>query len=109
MTHRSPLHDAEGLAKFFGVSLQHVNFMLLRIPMTLEYWPDWLKATPKLVDLPRYNMTGEHLIGVRGRSITDTCKGIVWIVENLNEGWHLDTDGFKFEDELEAIHFRLWF
>lgn len=95
---------------FFGVETTKVNYLVLHIFLAGNP-PEWLRGRPTLVDLPRFSLNCPHSVATYR---TDTMRvygdKIVWIVENLNGGWSLNNrQGWCFEDELEAIHFKLAF
>lgn len=95
--------------EFFGVETTKVNYLVLHIFLSDDP-PEWLRGRPTLVDLPRFGI-GRciHIVPVsRADTIRTYSDRIVWIVENLKGGWMLDAfNGWCFEDELEALHFKL--
>jgi hypothetical protein len=95
------------MVDFFGCGSHRVNPFLLRIAMN-EDRPEWLRGCPKLHLLPRWEPNAENLIKISKRiSVGAVCERLIWVVEELQNGWCLTEDGFLFEDQKEAIHFKL--
>jgi len=92
---------------FFGCGSHKVNPILLRIGMR-EDRPEWLRHRPKLQQLPRWTPNGEHLVPTSKRTTVPlVAERLIWIVDELQGGWCLTTEGFIFEDAREAVHFKL--
>jgi hypothetical protein len=101
------LDYAQGIAEFFGCYLHHVNRILLTIGMN-ENRPEWLRLRPKLPDLPRWDMNATHLSRLSKRiKVPEIGERIIWVVEELQCGWTLTTEGFVFEDVRESLYFKL--
>lgn len=60
-------------------------------------------------NLPRYDgkIKSNMIVVSRRLSQNEIGDAIVWTVEELNGPWNLTTDGFCFEDENEAMLFKL--
>jgi hypothetical protein len=106
MVHHIAYNTAVILGEFFGVSLHKVNPIVLR--MGLYHPRDWFKGLTKLEMLPRWTKECENLIPV-GADIDTVIAAemTVWVVEELNCGWKITTEGFHFENPSEAVYFKL--
>jgi hypothetical protein len=101
----------ENFTKFFGVSLNKVNPILLHIAIDYRNeLPEWLKGKTKLTDLPRWKGEwydkGENTVKIKYKP-TDISEIITWVIEELYGFWKITPDGFSFEDAREAIYFKL--
>ncbi len=100
--------EARELVEFFDCNLKQVNFFNLRIALTLQHRPDWLRGRKALKDLPRWSeSTRKTFVAVNTKNQTDICERIVWVVEDLQSPWTLNSEGFGFDDPNEALLFKL--
>lgn len=98
------VHDA---IEFFGCGSNKVNPILLRMSMR-EDRPEWLRHRPKLQQLPRWKKGCESVVPASKRiTPPQVAERLRWIVEELELGWCMTTEGFCFEDDREAVHFKL--
>lgn len=102
--------DARTVVEFFNCNLKQVNYFLLRIVVNLNYRPDWLRRRKSLNELPRWEEvsdTKKTFVSAQTNNQTEICERIVWVVENLQSPWVLNSEGFGFTDPNEALHFKL--
>lgn len=101
-----PLADLES---FFGVRLDQVNPIVMKMALGRRHPPEWLRGVKRFQDLPRV-ADGPLGHGVPWTMLTqtDAALRIIWIVENMHGAWHLgDNSMFSFADPEEATYFDL--
>lgn len=101
-----PLADLEA---FFGVRLDQVNPIVMKMALGRKHPPEWLRGITRFQDIPRV-AEGPLDYGVPWMMVTqkDAAKRIIWIVENMHGAWHLgDNSVFTFAVSEEATYFDL--
>jgi len=102
------LNKSNDVILFFNKPLHKVNKILLSYAVNTEELPEWLRGITKLDELPRFKKNGCST-NIKVNTYTPEKLGqcCVWIVEQLIGGWRIDEHGFHFENEMDAIMFKL--
>ena len=102
------LNKANDVTLFFNKPLHKVNKILLSYAVNSEELPEWLRGIISLDDLPRFRKDGcKTNIKVNTYTPEKLGQCCVLIVEQLTGGWRIDEHGFHFENEMEAVIFKL--
>lgn len=98
------------LETFFCCPAQKINKTIALMVLYHGGEAEWMRGISRFENLPRVSITPlPHklsIILIRDREIAERAR---WIIENLHKQWRLSLDGFEFEDENEAIHYKLRF
>lgn len=95
---------------FFGGA--KINAILVRIALSEDGPPEWLRGRPALADLPRFDGgVLENVVPVSSDlDVFDALPSqLVWIVETLKAPWSLTIEGWSFDDLNEALYFKMAF
>lgn len=102
------IHEATELESLFGHRLNYVHPLLLRIARLSDPYPQWLRGTRRMTDLPRFSTAkGLQRLPQVGLSSLDIAKRINYIVEDLSEEWRWFDDTFCFASDIDIVVFKL--
>ena len=101
--------QAENLLIFFNKPLHKVNKILLSYAISVDVsdLPEWMRGKTSLSELPRFRDSLAYTIGMPDLTASELGECCVWIVNQLAGNWCIDEEGFHFENENEAIIFKL--
>lgn len=98
-----------GMEKLFGCPLADVDKIIqLMVVGKTPPPPDWIRGCQRMTDLPRASIRPLRykfpIPLVRDSLIADRLR---WIIENTGGHWHMNEDGFSFEDKDAAFHYKM--
>ena len=103
------MNRVTSLGEFFGASLQDVSHFNIMIALH-SGCPDWLAGVTNEYDLPRrQRVTQLAYAYVVPPSEEGRAKLATWIVEVCRGSWAINNRWVSFDDDVDAVQYRLTF
>lgn len=99
---------ANRLCSFFGVPESEINPICRAIRDLAAPPPDWLRPCRSFQDLPRVAVLDARIpaFDLRHLPIPVLAEHVFWIVTATTGAWSFGADGFRFENETDALRYR---